>query len=511
MPYLGIMKIVRILKSHYIEVLILILIIAVYFLFRLPVLTYQPIFADEAIYVRWAQVMKSEPTLRFLPLSDGKTPLFMWVMMPVFKIIADPLLAGRLLAVFSGLGTLIGIYLLGRIFFNKRVALFSALLVSITPYIVFFDRMALVDTMLAAFTVWSILVALLVVKHKRIDLAMILGFFLGGGLLTKTPAMLNVVMIPLSALTLNFSPKGRVTRVLKVFGLFIISTGIGLGIYNALRLGPGFSSLNSRNSDYVRNPADLLVNPLDPFVPHLRDLIEWWPLLIGYPVLIALVIGIIYGIKNKNRFLITIFLIALGPLVIQMALLRTFTARYMLFSISPFLLVAAYGIDNLLDRFKKYATPALAAAVLILLAWPAFFTYKLTTDIENAPLPRNERRGYLEDWTAGYGLREIARYLDNESKNGMIIIGTEGAFGTLPDGLQIYFDRNTNVAFKLGGSTVSAELRTEAKKLPTFFVANQARLADHIDRVELISRFPKALPGDPQYKPDATVLYRILP
>ena len=35
-----------------------------------------PIFADEAIYVRWAQVMRAETTLRFLPLSDGKIAVF---------------------------------------------------------------------------------------------------------------------------------------------------------------------------------------------------------------------------------------------------------------------------------------------------------------------------------------------------------------------------------------------------------------------------------------------------
>ncbi|KKU74843.1 MAG: hypothetical protein UX99_C0005G0003 [Candidatus Amesbacteria bacterium GW2011_GWB1_47_26] len=41
-----------------------------------------PIFADEAIYVRWSQVMRAESSLRFLPLSDGKQPLFMWLTIP---------------------------------------------------------------------------------------------------------------------------------------------------------------------------------------------------------------------------------------------------------------------------------------------------------------------------------------------------------------------------------------------------------------------------------------------
>ena len=53
-----------------------------------------PIFADESIYVRWAQVMRAEPSLRFLPLSAGKQPFYMWLMIPALKLFTDPLLAG---------------------------------------------------------------------------------------------------------------------------------------------------------------------------------------------------------------------------------------------------------------------------------------------------------------------------------------------------------------------------------------------------------------------------------
>ncbi len=501
----------HILKSHYKEALILLIIITLYFAFRLPSLTYQPIFADEAIYVRWAQVMKAEPTLRFLPLTDGKTPLFMWIMMPVFKVIADPLLAGRILAVFSGLGTLLGIYLLGRIFFNLRVALFGAFLIATTPYIIFFDRMALVDTLLACFVVWSILTGLLVVKYKRIDLAMVLGYFLGAGLLTKTPAMLNLIMIPLTALTLNFSAKDRARQVIKTSGLFVISIATALGIYNLLRLGPGFSSLNSRNSDYVRNPLDLLKNPLDPFIPHLRDLTDFWPSLLGYPLLIALFTGIIFAVLKKNKYAISIFLIALGPLLIQMFLLQTFTARYMLFSIPPFLLIAAFGLDNLITYLKKNQTLITTAFLLILMVWPSYFTYKLTSDIENAPLPKNERRGYLEDWTAGYGLREIAVFIEEESRKGQVIVGTEGSFGTLPDGLQIYFDKNRSVIFKPGKTELTEQLRSEASRSATYYVANESRFPLNPENTELLKRIPKAYPWSNEHKPDAMLLFKVLP
>src|SRR3990167_4061230 len=78
------------------------------FAIRIVNLTILPVFVDEAIYVRWAQVMANEPTLRFLPLSDGKQPLYMWVLMFVIKYFSDPLFIGRLLSVATGVGTALG-------------------------------------------------------------------------------------------------------------------------------------------------------------------------------------------------------------------------------------------------------------------------------------------------------------------------------------------------------------------------------------------------------------------
>ena len=84
-------------------------------------LTHLPVFGDEAIYIRWAQIMRTEPTLRFLPLSDGKQPLFMWVLMPFLKIFSDPLVAGRMVSVLTGLGTGIGIFVLSYLLLKSKI------------------------------------------------------------------------------------------------------------------------------------------------------------------------------------------------------------------------------------------------------------------------------------------------------------------------------------------------------------------------------------------------------
>src|SRR3989337_697389 len=88
------------------------IIFIVAFALRIYNLTILPIFGDEAIYIRWSQVMRADPSLRFLPLSDGKQPLLMWSAIPLLKVFSDPLFAGRAVSVVSGVLTFLGVFAL---------------------------------------------------------------------------------------------------------------------------------------------------------------------------------------------------------------------------------------------------------------------------------------------------------------------------------------------------------------------------------------------------------------
>src|SRR3989344_4171474 len=89
-----------------------------YFTLRLTNLANLPIFTDEAIYIRWAQIAKQDASWRFIALTDGKQPLFVWTAMITLRLIADPLVAGRMVSVIAGFGSLAGIFFLGRELFK---------------------------------------------------------------------------------------------------------------------------------------------------------------------------------------------------------------------------------------------------------------------------------------------------------------------------------------------------------------------------------------------------------
>lgn len=496
------------LLKYRLEILLCVLLIVGYFALRLPNLTLQPIFADEAIYIRWAQVMKAEPTLRFLPLSDGKTPLFMWILMPLFKVFQDPLFAGRFLSVVSGFFTLIGVFWLAKYIFGKKAAFFASLLVVISPYMVFFDRMALVDSMLAAFTVWSILAALYLLRYPRFDLAMILGYLLGGALLVKTPAMVNFLALPFTIIALPIKAINQSKRkLMRLFACWTIAFIVAMTIYNLLRLGPGFYQLSARNADYIFTPAELAGRPLDPFIPHLKDIFNIFPIMLTWPVLIAILLGIISIFISRNKLGMVLLIWLLIPLLLQMAFLKTFTARYLLLSIPPLLIIGGFGLTWLLQRVKlsNFWTSFL---VVLLLPLALRTDTLLLTDPQNAPLPRNERAGYFEEWTAGYGFEEIAKFFTAKHKEKNIVIGTEGYFGTLPDGLQIYLDKS-GISI-VTGKDIIEQLKDIAKEHPTYYVANGSRTPNNIPpSLKMIIEYPKA--PSPDGKQNAIQVYEVYP
>lgn len=499
---------VKFVLKHRVEIILLLILIAFYFVLRLPNLTLQPIFADEAIYIRWAQVMRAEPTLRFVSLTDGKTPLFMWILIPLFKIFSDPLFAGRFLSVLSGFFTLLGVFFLSYKVFNIKAAFWAALFYVITPYVVFFDRMVLVDSMVSAFTIWIIYFTLWLVKSSRLDLAMILGYLMGGAILTKTPALINLLILPFSIISFlgRKRPKNSLLKLLIFWGVAI---GIAFLMYNLLRLGPEFNKLSARNADYVFSPFELKDRPLDPFIPHFNDIKDWFPKLFTIPTLILIGAGIFYTLRKNNKKGIVVLLWALIPLLFSMAFLKTFTARYLLTSVAPSLVFAGFGLTQLLEKIKLKNSIKIIIALIMILPLALQFNYQLLYSPPPQSLPKEERIGYFEDWTAGYGFKEIANYVLGKSKDKRIVLGTDGFFGTLPDGIQIYLDK-ANVAIVGSTATISAQIRNAAKDNQTYFIGNKSNLEGKVRNVVLIKEYPKIKPLDGKMQ-DATVLYQVLP
>lgn len=458
-----------------------------------------PVFADESIYVRWAQVMKAESTLRFLPLSDGKQPLFMWAMIPMFKFIADPLIAGRLLSATVDVVTVVGVGLLGWLIFRERkLGVLAGIIWAVIPYSVFFARMALVDSMLAGFVVWGVVFALLAIRHQRFDWAMLAGFSWGFAWLTKSPALIGLLLLP-SLVFLELPKKAVGKYLLRSIVLLAVTVAIAFGMYNILRLGPEFHMIALRNKDYVHPFSEIARHPLDPLKPHLIDAFQFYFYLLTPVGLLLAVWGLITGGKQHLKQKLVLLAWCLLPIIAQGAMAKTFTARYLLYTVPFAVVLAAHAIWHIGQHTQKHLLTYAVLGLVIISG--VYVNWQLLTNPARAPLPRNERAGYLEEWTAGQGIRESAELIKQASLAGPVLVGSEGFFGTPFDGLQLYLNGIPNVRVIGVGVWIDSVHEKLISALPdnqVFLVVNSTRF--HADPaalgINLLASYPKAIRPD---------------
>jgi len=497
-------------KISFFQIVVFFSLVVFCFLIRTYRLTSLPIFADEAIYIRWSQVMRNEPGLRFLPLQDGKQPLFMWLTIPFLKLFSDPLFAGRLVSVFAGVLTLTGLVFLAPVIGEPLwVGLTAGFLYTLSPFTFFFDRMALADSLLSAFGIWSLIFSFLLARFKRLDVAMILGMILGGGLLTKSPVIFFVLMAAgvVFGYQLNLKEKKKfLTDKLKFVPLLLVSYLIALTIYNILRLGPNFQMIALRNRDYVWPVSEVIRHPWDPLKPHLGDIGRYYSGYLTWSVFILGILGVFLVLDEANFLLL--FLWWFLPLMAQAFLARVFTARYILFGVPLFLFFGANFLVRIWPSFKSRLGRFIYFFLFLILLPGLFFIANLWHQPEKAPLPRDEFAGYLQDWTAGQGVKETAEYLKALPREPGIVVGTEGYFGTLPDGLQIYLEGEKDITAIGVGYPIKTipEPLVNAKEAgdQVFLLVNQSRflMADEAG-LRLIKEYPK--PGK-----DKLLLFEVL-
>src|SRR5258708_1156172 len=212
----------HIIKKYRVGIFLAAILIIAYFFLRLIHILNVPIFTDEAIYTRCTQIAKQDASWRFISLTDGKQPLFIWINIIFMRFIHEPLLSGRIVSVLAGFLTIIGLFFICKeLFKNKWISIIAIFLYIIYPFALVYDRLALYDSLVATFYIWSVYVGIVLLRKFRLDLAFILGFVLGGGALNKSIGLYSIYLLPLNLLLFNFKAK----RKWQLLGKWILFVG----------------------------------------------------------------------------------------------------------------------------------------------------------------------------------------------------------------------------------------------------------------------------------------------
>jgi len=463
-----------------------------YFLSRVINLTVLPIFTDEAIYVRWAQIAKQDSSWRFISLTDGKQPMLIWGGMVLLRFISDPLAAVRMVSVLCGFFSMIGIGLAAReLFKSTKIGIFSSILYLVYPFTVMYDRMALMDSMVAMFSIWSLYLSVLLVKKPRLDTALILGMVFGGGVLTKTSGFLNIYLLPFTLLLFDWSRKNRLVSLVRWVLLALIAVIMSRVYYSVLRLSPWFHMVAQKDTTFIYPFKEWIQHPFLFFLGNMHAEFDW---LWGYMTwsIIILILGAVFLIHKQAKEKLLLLALFSAPFVGLALFGKVLYPRFILFMTMPLLILAAWSLDYMSDLIKKKSLYYILVGVLLLT--PMFNSSKIIFSIVTASIPKSDAAQYINDWPSGWGIREIVSYLEEKAFKQQIVVYTEGNFGLLPAGLEIYIVDNPNI--RIVGlwpvdENYTAEMEADLAAYPVYYVSNQFQELRLGWDAELIAEYAK--------------------
>ncbi len=479
-----------------------------FILTRLINLSLLPIFTDEAIYIRWSQIGSQDASWRFISLTDGKQPMFTWAVMASMRFINDPLMAGRLVSGVSGFFTLLGIIGVACLLFRSwKTGLVAATIYVILPFTLFYDRLALYDSMVSMFSIWSIFGAIVLVRTLRLDVALLLGMIVGGGTLNKTSGFLSVYLLPTTALFLSFPKSKKAAEVGKWIGLMGVVFILSQIIYGILRLSPYFHLVAEKNTIFVYPLAEWIHHPLRFVEGNLRGMLDWLQGYMSVPLFVLAIVSLLLSSKFRTEklFLYTWWII---PFVGLATFGRVLYPRFILFMTIPLVIIVAQSMIDLIVKIKNLN---LKIVFILLCLIPSINTSRLLiTNPLIAPIPFSDRGQLMDDWPSGYGVPETLAFFKQEAANDDIAIYTEGTFGLFPYAYEIYLINNPKV-LKIEGiwplpDVMPSQMIESAQKNKTYFVLNQQQVPPEKWKLQLINQYQKGTRTDKKLR-----LYQVLP
>jgi len=341
----------------------------------------------------------------------------------------DTLTAGRLATVLFSLGTLAAGYILAKKKIIQAPPVLVGLFLTFCPLLLFFDRMAMPDSIVTAIYTMSIVVLISLLEKPSIKKGILLGFIIALGWWFKSTVLLAMPIIFLSV--------GR--RLFLPLTAFMITF---LVLISPLLLHPKYQNSPYKDTDRLI-PAQLLENPQkigQNFLLTGELMITTTTPLVFFFFLIAVFISI------KERRNILLILAVLFPIFFESFFLKSITSRYILLVIPLYLLLAIEGLLKLanISKFLLFLTLSATITLSLLLIFSPLDIYRY---LKFRPHVAADFYDYFQNWTSGYGVKEAADFVINKSAAGETLVLVRDDSGNPEDGVWVYLHGKDKITF----------------------------------------------------------------
>ena len=354
------------------------------------------------------------------------------------------MIAGRALSVLFGVVTVAALagalHVIGRTFGGRRdEPMVVALLALIVPFLVFSDRIARPDSLFALETVLAAGLSLVLVTRARpIGAAVAFGLLMGLTMLTRQAVSYPLWLLPpIAAVCVGRRDWKRLA------GPFALSLAFGVALWFPLLFAPGWPDLSTRLFHLgISRPALPIGERTALVARNLGTAVAAFWTYLTPPVFLASVAGIVFLAVARRRlfaFLASWFLLILLPTAVFAV---DWFPRYAIPAVAPLLAAAGIGIAYAWSRSGRGVR---IAALVALVAWPAFAVARGLSDWREWPYLAVDRRQFVSGWSAGSASERAAAFLSAESRSGPITVVVPHVSGNPSDAVWLRLEGTPNV------------------------------------------------------------------
>ncbi|MBI5614421.1 glycosyltransferase family 39 protein [Candidatus Gottesmanbacteria bacterium] len=402
-----------------------------YLLPRLVFILRYPIFNDESTYVRYGQVTVRGGYIWYSLVMSGKQPL-PYVLYGLFSLLMyDPLIAARFVSILCGLGVFTLLYYLLNKSINKESAIVGVILYAVSPFSVFYDSLALVETMISLCFMLILTLLYLYMNKKDVRVLILCSIVFGISLWIKSTSLLfSVLFIVYFLLTIK-SEHFSLKYALTFFGIIL---GGAFFVVLPLVMRPEFARTLSMPSEYTFTLGELLSVPWQAWRTNIVNILL---VVIGY--LSPLVIGFVTmrksDIKNTDMFIRLILISTVTLLCLISFLARYAQGRYLYFMIGPIVM-------SLVFLFHSRRMPVIISALVsgAFSLWLVIFPSSYFLHLPQTYAFASDTDQYVTGWASGYGVREAIEYIKNDAGDRRAFVAVRWDSGNPEDAALVYLN-----------------------------------------------------------------------
>ncbi len=381
------------------------------FLLRFITIGSLPIFNDESIYIMWGWMSTHLPESMFIALQDAKGPLMPWLFGIFGNVIADPLIAGRVVSVLFGITSTIGMYFLAKTLFSKQVAFIAMSLFAISPLFVFYDRQALFESGITCIGIWGCWVFVQSFQQKQVLYSSILGLILGLGFLIKASVLLFLLSAIVLYVLYGFRSKKYIFLQYALFTVVSFVTVSALVLFQSV-----FWEYIPTTTRYTFSLPELFSFPIASWTANIIASGEISIVYLTPFIVLFGIYGIILLLQKKERTSSYAFLgFFLGALLFEMITSKSQNTRYLVSFMSFLLLNASYSIYLLWRKHDGYKILIGIGMLVCLLFSLSIIMQPVQTFKSISRFLRFAQSEYVSGQTSGFGVLETVTYLQKRT------------------------------------------------------------------------------------------------